>query len=194
MASRSNQDVPPFSAHPRRGGKWKERGAPVWKMAWTGASSGRRSRSSPPRRQSGWRRHPPRPAFPGCPCPRPRRGLPVGGIRLQAFGELPRGVEPAPFVRHAGGTRAGPPPRAGMASGCGGVRRVYPDAVLVRPVADVPGRAPPGHGSISPAGFQGFTAGDGRSGRQDFRRAGNTGPQAGGEGEQRQGVGHGLHV
>ena len=118
----------------------------------------------------------------------------AGAPPLAAFGELPRGVEPAPFVRHAGGTRAGAPPRAGMASGCGGVRRVYPDAVLVRPVADVPGRAPPGHGSIGPAGFQGFTAGDGRSGRQDFRRAGNTGPQAGGEGEQRQGVGHGLHV
>jgi len=120
-----------------------------------------------------------------------RGGKPsVGGIRLQAFGELPRGVEAAPFVRHADGTHARLPPCSGIISGCGSVRRVCPDAVPVRPVADIPERAPPNHGGIGPAGCQGFTAGDGRSGRRDFRYSRGTGSQTGGEDEQRQGIGH----
>lgn len=117
-------------------------------------------------------------------------GPSVGCVRLQAFGELPRGVEAAPFIRHADGTHARLPPCSGIISGCGGVRRVCPDAVPVRSVADIPERAPPNHGGIGPAGCQGFTAGDGRSGRRNLRYSRSTGPQAGGEDEQRQGMGH----
>ena len=42
------------------------------------------------------------------------------------------------------------------------------------------GESPSNHGGIGPAGCQGFTAGDGRSGRQDFRYSRGAGSQTGG--------------
>lgn len=89
-------------------------------------------------------------------------------------------VERMPGFHHA--------PASSPAAEASGVSVRMPSPV--RSVADIPERAPPNHGGIGPAGCQGFTAGDGRSGRRNLRYSRNTGPQAGGEDEQRQGMGH----
>ena len=193
MASRRNQDIPRAEFLPRHG-PGKGRKLPRGKGPVQAPAAGDEAGAVHPGGKAADGGIPLRLLFRRSHVSGGGWGASVGGVRLQPCGKLARGVKAAPFVRHARGTLSGAPPRAGMAAGSVRVRSVNADVVRVFSMADVPGGTLPDHGGVSPAGFKGFTAGDGGGGRQYLRHAGGAGPQADGKGEQRQGVGHGLHV